>query len=90
MLQLRRLLPSTCAVAQASAEGMQLLLPSLDVCGRASPDWGKATATATGAQGRPRHLLGMVLCYLSESNLVLRVPVQYELTPSPLMCSYPR
>lgn len=59
MLLLRCLLPSTCAVAQASAEGMQLLMHSPDVCGRASPDWGKATAMATGAQGIPRHLLGM-------------------------------
>ena len=41
MLLVRCLLPSTCASAQAAAENMQLLLPSTNVCARASPDLGQ-------------------------------------------------
>ena len=70
MLLLTRLLPSTCALAQASAEGMQLLLPSPGVCGRASPDWGKGHSYGYSRPGHTSSLAGYVLCCLSEFKFV--------------------
>ena len=69
MLLLRRLLPSTCALAQASAQGMQLLLPSPDYALGLLQTWGKSHSYGHRRPGCTSSLAGCVLCCPSGSYL---------------------